>query len=281
MTYGHKVAFAIKLLQSIPQDKEVELCYSTGKDSDVILELAKMAGIKFRPIYKSTSIDPVGSIKHAKEMGVEILRPKKTFFELMRQKGAPSRFVRFCCSELKEYPICEIQIIGVRKSESKARADRYNEPEQCRKYGNNKKAIAYYPILSWTDEDVERFIDERGIKCHPIYYDDKDIFHVERRVGCMGCPMTSYKKQRDEFLKYPKLLKLWIKNIQKYLDTHPNVKMHQSFESSPYNVMFMRLFCDNNFAKYKRLMCGGIFGDEMELDTKKILEDYFKIDLTI
>lgn len=39
-----KVERAIKLLKSIPQDKEIELCYSSGKDSEVILELAKMGG---------------------------------------------------------------------------------------------------------------------------------------------------------------------------------------------------------------------------------------------
>lgn len=36
----------------------MELSYSGGKDSDVILELAKMSGIPFRPIYKKTTIDP-------------------------------------------------------------------------------------------------------------------------------------------------------------------------------------------------------------------------------
>ena len=54
-----KVDRAIRLLQSIPTDKgDIELSYSGGKDSDVILELAKMAKIPFRAIYKSTGIDP-------------------------------------------------------------------------------------------------------------------------------------------------------------------------------------------------------------------------------
>ena len=39
-----KVQRAIRLLQSIPKDREIELCYSGGKDSDVILELANMGG---------------------------------------------------------------------------------------------------------------------------------------------------------------------------------------------------------------------------------------------
>lgn len=48
-----KVDFAIKLLRSIPTDEgEIELSYSGGKDSDVILELAKMAQIPYRAIYK-------------------------------------------------------------------------------------------------------------------------------------------------------------------------------------------------------------------------------------
>ena len=43
MNYERKIEFAIKLLQSIPQDGPIELSYSGGKDSDVILELAKMS----------------------------------------------------------------------------------------------------------------------------------------------------------------------------------------------------------------------------------------------
>ena len=53
-----KVKQAINLLQSIKTDEPIEVAYSGGKDSDVILELAKMAGIKYRAIYKNTTIDP-------------------------------------------------------------------------------------------------------------------------------------------------------------------------------------------------------------------------------
>lgn len=72
-SYEKKVARAIRLLQSIPKDGPVEVSYSGGKDSDVILELAKMAGIEYRAIYKNTTIDPPGTIRHCKEKGVEIL----------------------------------------------------------------------------------------------------------------------------------------------------------------------------------------------------------------
>ena len=62
-----KVDRAVKLIQAAGKVAEqhghpLEICYSGGKDSDVILELAKMAGIKYRAIYKNTTIDPPGTI---------------------------------------------------------------------------------------------------------------------------------------------------------------------------------------------------------------------------
>ena len=187
--YEKKVARAIRLLRAIPDDGEIEISYSAGKDSDVILELAKMAGIKYRAIYKNTTIDPPGTIRHCKEKGVEILKPKESFFALVRRKGAPTRRARFCCEVLKEYKVLDRAVQGIRRSESAARACRYKEPEICRVYDKCSKVKVYPPILDWTDEDVARFVEERKIKCHPLYYDESGRFHPERRLGCIGCPM--------------------------------------------------------------------------------------------
>ena len=166
-----KVDRAIRFLQSIPTDKgTIELDYSTGKDSDVILELAKIAGIPYRAIYKNTTIDAPGSIAHAMKNGVEIIRPKESFFRLVSKFGFPNRYYRFCCSALKEYKVCDIAIQGIRRSESRKRAERYKEPEICRVYSAKEKAKVYLPILEWSDEDVSEFIKERNIKCHPLYY---------------------------------------------------------------------------------------------------------------
>ena len=165
-----KVDRAIKLIQSASKIaaangcKAIEVAYSGGKDSDVILELTKMAGVPYRAIYKNTTIDPAGTIKHAQDMGAEIIRPKKSFFELVRQKGFPTMFVRFCCTELKEYKILDYAIIGVRREESTKRMKRYKEPEMCRVFSKNVKARHYMPILEWTSDDVVEIISERGIK---------------------------------------------------------------------------------------------------------------------
>ena len=49
---------AIKILRMYRGDDPIEVSYSGGKDSDVILALTKMAGIPYRAIYKNTTIDP-------------------------------------------------------------------------------------------------------------------------------------------------------------------------------------------------------------------------------
>ena len=172
MNLDRKIEFAINLLKSIPTDDgPIEVCYSGGKDSDVILELAKMAGINYRAIYKNTTIDPRGTIQHVREMGVEVVQPQQNFLNIIRHKGMPSRFARFCCELLKEYPILPRAVVGIRKCESRKRMERYKEPEQCRIYSGGKKVRQYLPILDWTNDDVKEFIEQRKIKCAPVYYD--------------------------------------------------------------------------------------------------------------
>lgn len=147
-----KVDRAVKLIQQAGRDAIPEVAYSGGKDSDVILELARMSGIEFRAIYRNTTIDPPGTIAHVKANGVEILRPKQTFFQLIEQNGFPNRFMRFCCRYLKEYKVLDRCIMGVRKAESTKRAARYSEPTECRFYGSKRDHVeAFYPILDWSD----------------------------------------------------------------------------------------------------------------------------------
>ena len=275
MTYEDKVRHAINLIKAIPQDGPIELCYSGGKDSDVILELSKMAGVAVVPIYKQTSIDPPGTTAHAKEMGVEIRRPPETFFHLVERKGNPSRFKRFCCEVLKEYKIYDRAIVGIRRSESSKRAARYKEPEMCRVYPHGEKCRQYFPILEWTDEDVERFIKERGIKCAPTYYDENGDFHVERRLGCIGCPLKSDNGLSD-FVKYPKFLKAQVKASQRYLAKHTTSKSYKRIDGKSINAFFHYLFCSSDEEYERRVGDGQLFESE-KIDPKEYMEQYFGI----
>ena len=270
-----KVDFAIKLLRSIPQDGDIELSFSSGKDSDVILELTKMAGIPYRAIYKNTTIDPAGTIAHAKEMGAEVIRPKESFFQLVSKYGYPNSKYRHCCSVLKEYKVCDRAIQGIRRSESRNRAERYKEPEMCRVYSAKEKVKVYLPILEWTDQDVEEFIKERDIKCHPIYYKGGQ-FDVTKRLGCMGCPLKSKGKRIQEFKENPKLLKAWIRAGQKFYTSEKYQKGKSKYKfKDAFEAMGYQLYCDN-MEQFKEKTYG-MFGD---FDWKEFLQKEFKIDMS-
>ena len=276
-----KVSQAVKLLQVCYKaaGEPLEIAYSGGKDSDVILELAKMAGIEYQAIYKNTTIDPPGTIKHAKENGVEIRRPKETFFSLMNRKGYPGTFKRFCCSTLKEYKILDNCVMGIRKCESVKRAKRYTEPTECRIFGGNKKnhVNAIYPILDWSDEDELEFIKERGIKLHPLYYREDGSIDITKRLGCMCCPLAYYKKRLLEFKKYPGMVKAYLRCGNEYLKSHPDSKIAKRF-SDVYEYFVANAFFDNQRDYAKAKLGRGMFDDKP--DYKKLIEDYFHISLT-
>lgn len=275
-----KIDRAIRLLQGIQNgyDGEIEIAYSGGKDSDVILQLAKEAGIKYRALYKNTTIDPPGTLGHVKGMGVEILRAKTSFFQLVAQKGFPSRFSRFCCEKLKEYKVLDKSVIGVRKAESRAREERYNEPTECRYYGaktekNHVELI--YPILEWTDEDVRDFIIDRKLKLAPIYYNSGGQIDVSKRLGCMCCPLASRRKRIIEFQKYPKIAKAYLRAGQQFRETHPESKACQIYDNV-YEWFTRDVFYSSD-ADWNKVSTG-LFGKP---DFKKFLEDKFGIDLTL
>lgn len=275
-----KVNFAIKLLQSAEKmaakvNQPVEIAYSGGKDSDVILELAKMSGINYRAIYKCTTIDPAGTIKHAEDNGVEIMRPKETFAQLIWRKGFPSRRARFCCEALKEYKVLDYAVIGVRREESPKRAERYKEPEMCRVYSKKSKVRQYYPILEWTKEDIIEFIEERGIQCHPLYYDEDGTFHVERRLGCMGCPLMSHRLRIENFKQHPRMVRLYIRAEKKYWDSHPNLKIRE-YLNNGYEWFVLQVFC-KSIQDFKERFGQTLF--DKPIDCKKFLEDYFGVNL--
>ena len=162
-TLKEKIGFAIKLIQSAAAKEvgqPIEVCYSGGKDSDVILELVRMAKVEYRAIYKNTTIGPPGTIKHRRERGVEIMKPKYSFGQIIQKTGFPSRHRRICCAYLKEYKILNYAILGIRSEESNKRKERYKEPEQCRVFNKKEKTKQYFPILNWTKKDVEDFMKE-------------------------------------------------------------------------------------------------------------------------
>ena len=272
-----KVDRAIKLIQSAGKvakehGQPLEICYSGGKDSDVILELARMSGVEYRAIYKNTTIDPPGTIAHVKANGVEVLQPKENFRQIIERKGLPSRLRRHCCEILKEYKVLPYAVIGVRRDESSTRAE-YEEPTVCREYKKGECAELFMPLLDFTAKDIADFIEARGIKCHPLYYDEQGQFHVERRLGCVGCPLA-YKKHRiEEFKQYPGMAKLYVKAAQKFLDNHPDSETLKHLKDGAEWFTFS-LYCDS-YQEWDEKFGPTLFDNG--IDCKKFLEEQFGI----
>lgn len=237
-----KVDRAIKLIQSASKIAaangcpEIEVAYSGGKDSDVILELTKMSGVPYRAIHHVTTLDPAGTIKHAEKMGAEIVRPKDNFGQLIAKYGLPNRFMRFCCGILKEKKTLDYAIVGIRRSESPKRSERYKEPEQCRVFSKKKgdKVRQYFPILEWTDNDIAEFIKERNIKLHSLYYKQDGSIDVTQRLGCMCCPVKGKRLRIDDFKQHPNMVKLYIRNMKKFIKSHPDKKQIQEYNGDVY-----------------------------------------------
>ena len=278
-----KIDRAVKLIQAAGRvakehGQPLEICYSGGKDSDVILELAKMSGVEYRAIYKNTTIDPPGTIAHAEAMGCEVMRPAQNFHEIMSKRGMPNRWRRFCCGILKEYKVLDYAVVGIRRDESRARSERYKEPEQCRVYNKKKdiRARQYMPILDWTAQDVAQFLTDRGVKCHPLYYDADGNFHPERRLGCMCCPLQSRLKRIASFKEYPRMVHFYISAAKKYISTHPDSKITKLFNSNPYDWFTSQVFCDGE-QSFRQMFGATLFDNGV--DTKDFLEKQFNIKL--
>lgn len=267
-----KVIKSLRLLKSV-KDKTIEISYSGGKDSDVLLELAKMSGINFRTIHKCTTIDPPGTLAHCKKVGAEIIRPSKNMFQLIKERGFPTRRARFCCSTLKEYKVLDIASQGIRRSESAKRKKRYKEPIICRTYGSKKnRAQIILPLLDWTDKDIEAFIKYRKIKCHELYYRN-GIFNVQERLGCIGCPLASDNGLAD-FKKYPKMVKCWIKSGLEWWNTHEEISSKKNFKNV-YELFVHNVFF-KSYEEFKLATNSPIYG---KIDCKQFLENYFNIKL--
>ena len=120
---------ALKMFE--PEDEPYYLCYSGGKDSDVIRILAQLAGVKHDIVHNLTTVDAPETIQYVKTIpGIIINKARysdghqKTMWNLIPyKKMPPTRLMRYCCTELKEQGgKGRLKITGVRAAESRNRA---------------------------------------------------------------------------------------------------------------------------------------------------------------
>jgi phosphoadenosine phosphosulfate reductase len=225
-----KVKRAIDRLRTFEPPEGYYLAFSGGKDSQCIYHLAKEAGVKFDAHYNLTTVDPPELVHFIKRKYPDVKTERTTtMWKLIVEKGLPTRMRRWCCEVLKEHGgedrIC---VTGVRWAESSRRKSTrgiaevigkkeaqvmlLNDNEDERRMFENcqlKGKRVINPIIDWEDEDVWKYIKDRGLEYCELY--DKGF----DRLGCIGCPLSS--NQQIEFAKYPKYKQAYIRAIGRFL----------------------------------------------------------------
>jgi len=187
------VAKAVGLLREHEPTEGYSGAFSGGKDSVVIKELARMAGVSVKWVYNVTTIDPPELVAFIREhhADVQFDYPPEPFFARMGKYGFPTRLNRWCCAYYKERPIDGKCLFGIRAEESPRRAKQWTSEEVPRNGG-----IAICPILYWAADEVWDFIRAHDVPYCSLY--DEGF----ARLGCVGCPMAGKQRLR-QFERWP------------------------------------------------------------------------------
>ena len=262
LDHAEKVNRSIKQMQLASAmseryyEKPLLLCYSGGKDSDVLVELALMSGIDFEVQHSRTTVDAPETIYHvyrlfdrlkAEDIHCFINKPtykgeRTSMWKLIPQKQMPpTRLVRYCCKVLKETGGKNRAIAtGVRKSESVARRNRVfaNNFSKARPAALDfEDAASLFEDAENTIEHDDNFIRSCRIKgktsFQPIiewldddvwqFIDEQDVevnpLYADgfNRIGCIGCPFASIAEREREFERWPKYRDAYMRAFAKML----------------------------------------------------------------
>lgn len=256
-----KMEYTLQLLQkaekialSYDQEDGFYLAFSGGKDSQALLHMAQLAGVKFRAHMILTSVDPPEVIRFVRTnyKEVELNKPHKSIFRIAVEKQIlPTQRVRWCCAEYKENAGAgKVTLIGIRRKESSRRAKRNEVEISNRKFSGSLDDFEEYRQeqkakrarrrskkdgVNITNADNEQTLGcingKESLLISPIInWSERDVWeflndvvsvpHCSlydeglKRIGCIGCPMKSRKQKLFEIKRYPHVKRNWIKAIK-------------------------------------------------------------------
>lgn len=262
-----KVGVAVRLIRSVARQHNCFLAFSSGKDSCVLEFLTKEAGAKVEMIHNVTTIDPEGTLSFALKHGCRLHRSELSFLDLVEKKGFPTMFRRFCCQFLKERYIGDYGFFGIRKDESVKRSQCYTEFDDIYYYTKKRFTNRFFPMLHFSNSDIEEIVREHNIEMHPLYYDADGKFCVERRLGCIGCPLQSDRGKMD-YLAYPILLKQVLRRGILY-----HLRQGRTEDDAALNLVYNLWYSNHGSEKFKQTY-QGLF----DTDPWEMLSEYFFLD---
>ena len=224
------------------------LAFSGGKDSQALYHIAQLAGVKFKAHFSPTTVDPPQLIKfiHRNYKDVEFEKVDKSMYQVAKEMGmVPTMKLRWCCAKFKETAGAgKVTLTGVRHAESVKRAQRKSVEVSGHKFAgeleeffewseakiakklkninqdeftrdskqevrciNGKDSIIVNPLIEWRDADVWTFLNKIVEVPHCELYDPP---YNRSRIGCILCPMSSYKSKMRDIELYPYVKEKWL-----------------------------------------------------------------------
>lgn len=208
------------------------ISHSAGKDSQAMYALLKEIVPHDQIVVIHANLGEVewpGVLDHIRrytEHEVHVVRAKKTFLEMVEERGMwPSAAFRQCTSDLKRGPIFKfirndlkrrnatiaVNCMGLRAQESTARAKKepftYNQAESC-----NGRVIRHVynwlPIFHFKTEEVFSAIRDAGQE--PFWAYEKN-----ERLSCVFCIMGCVNDLRHGAKQNPALYKKYVEMERK------------------------------------------------------------------
>ena len=225
---------AINFIKEISKNyNNIVVSFSGGKDSLAVLYLTLKAledvDKNLQVLYVNTTLESKYTLelvdkikKWVEDKGVNfnIIYPKRDAYELMVEKGIPTRLNRWCCKYLKRCPVERfyykltgfksrvLSLEGTRKEES-VRRRRYKRVEVNKIFKGETKG---HPILDWTSLEVWLYLFLRELPVNRLYR------YGVYRVGCIFCPFLQgwveyIVRNVEDTGKYWKLLKKQVEYV--------------------------------------------------------------------
>lgn len=226
------------------------LAFSGGKDSQALLHIAQLAGVRYQGHMNLTSVDPPEVIRFVKRNypEVELIKPKDSIYHIAVEKTLlPTQRVRWCCKAYKENAGAgKVTLIGIRHQESTRRAKRNEVEISSRKFSGTFEGFEQYREDKLSKQcrpkkgiNITNATGERTVGCISgkesllispiIHWTEHDVWEFlnkvcrvqhcslydegRRRIGCICCPMSNHRSKYQDIQRWPHVKRNWIKAI--------------------------------------------------------------------